>query len=91
MGHHPRMRRLLILNEGKYTVSVIVNTAGGCADTAVMVKAIVTNNKPASSFSASPRDACAKTSIKFKDESTGNPSKWLWVFGDGTTSAPQNP
>ncbi len=29
--------------------------------------------------------------IQFIDESTGNPSSWLWEFGDGTTSTEQNP
>ncbi|MEP7143026.1 MAG: PKD domain-containing protein [Ferruginibacter sp.] len=77
--------------QGIYTVKVIITTAGGCADTAVMTRAIITNSLPVAIFSATPRDACAKIPIKFTDQSTGNVSKWLWDFGDGTTSAVQNP
>ncbi len=29
--------------------------------------------------------------IDFHDESTGNPTKWYWNFGDGSTSTLQNP
>ncbi len=29
--------------------------------------------------------------VSFTDESTGNPTSWLWDFGDGTTSTEQNP
>ncbi len=40
--------------------------------------------------------SCAKTEIKFKDLSVTNAEervlkKWLWDFGDGTTSSLQNP
>ena len=76
---------------GTFAVKLIIATAGGCADTAIMAKAIVTNSPPVANFSATPRDACAKTNIQFKDESTGNVTKWLWTFGDGSTSIQQNP
>ncbi len=29
--------------------------------------------------------------VKFFDTSTGNPTSWLWDFGDGSTSTEQNP
>lgn len=29
--------------------------------------------------------------VNFTDSSTGNPTSWLWSFGDGTTSTDQNP
>jgi PKD repeat protein len=29
--------------------------------------------------------------VKFTDTSTGEPTKWKWDFGDGTTSSKQNP
>lgn len=31
------------------------------------------------------------TAVTFTDTSLGNPSEWLWDFGDGTTSILQNP
>ncbi len=77
--------------QGVYNVSVIITTAGGCTDTAVKTNGIITNNRPVAAFSATPRDACANTTINYTDESTGNVSKWLWNFGDGATSIIQNP
>ena len=42
-------------------------------------------------FSAVPRDVCAFMKINFTDLSTGNPNEWLWLFGDGSSSADKNP
>lgn len=78
-------------NPGKYDVRVIISTANGCADTAVVTDGIITNSRPVAIFSATPRNTCAKTPIKFTDESTGNPTKWYWDFGDGSTAVTQNP
>jgi PKD repeat protein len=33
----------------------------------------------------------APVAVQFQDTSTGNPSSWLWNFGDGNTSTDQNP
>lgn len=33
----------------------------------------------------------APLTVTFTDTSTGNPTKWFWKFGDGATSAKQNP
>ncbi|MEO6732183.1 MAG: PKD domain-containing protein [Ferruginibacter sp.] len=76
---------------GTYTVRVIITTTGGCSDTAIMPRGIVTVNKPVAAFSAVPRDACAEIPVNFKDESTGNVIKWLWDFGDNSYSNSQNP
>ena len=42
-------------------------------------------------FSANPTAGTAPLSASFSDLSTGAPSSWLWEFGDGGTSASQNP
>lgn len=43
-------------------------------------------------FTENPPTGCGQASIQFKDQSTGNPSSWLWNFGDGSpTSTQQNP
>ena len=76
---------------GIYNVSLVVSTAGGCNDTAAMARAIVTQGRPVAIFSATPTNTCAKTPINFTDNSTGNVSKWLWTFGDGSTATSQNP
>uniref|UniRef100_UPI000A628C95 PKD domain-containing protein n=1 Tax=Methanosarcina barkeri TaxID=2208 RepID=UPI000A628C95 len=33
----------------------------------------------------------APLKVTFTDKSTGTPTKWKWNFGDGKTSAKQNP
>ena len=76
---------------GVYTIKLIITTAGGCSDTATLARGIVTNSRPVAIFSATPVNSCAKTPINFTDKSTGNVSKWLWDFGDGSSSAAQNP
>lgn len=42
---------------------------------------------PVASFTSS----ITNLSVAFTDTSTGSPTSWLWDFGDGTTSALQNP
>ncbi len=77
---------------GIYTISVIVTTAGGCSDTATVVNGIYAGNKLKLNFSATPRDICAHLPVVFSDLTTGGiADKWLWLFGDGTSSTQQNP
>jgi PKD repeat protein len=47
--------------------------------------------EPTSSFTASPTSGAAPLDVSFTDTSTGSPTAWAWTFGDGTTSATQNP
>jgi PKD repeat protein len=42
-------------------------------------------------FSADPLSGDAPLDVQFTDLSTGNPTSWLWDFGDGETSTEQNP
>ena len=46
---------------------------------------------PMADFSAEPRSGAAPLTVNFLDESEGTVTSWLWSFGDGTTSAKQNP
>jgi PKD repeat protein len=47
---------------------------------------------PASAaFTFSPTSPKAGDKVTFSDRSTGSPTSWSWSFGDGTTSAAQNP
>lgn len=43
------------------------------------------------SFLQSPASPTAGQPVQFTDTSTGSPTSWQWVFGDGATSAAQNP
>jgi PKD repeat protein len=42
-------------------------------------------------FSADMVVGTAPMQVQFTDQSTGNPTSWLWDFGDGTISTGQNP
>jgi len=46
---------------------------------------------PAADFSWSPVLPAAGEAVQLTDGSTGDPTSWSWDFGDGATSAVQNP
>jgi PKD repeat protein len=46
---------------------------------------------PVAGFTANTTQGTAPAAIRFTDQSTGNPTAWLWDFGDGTTSTERNP
>jgi len=46
---------------------------------------------PLANFSAKPIEGKVPLTVAFTDESTKSPTKWNWTFGDGTSSAIQNP
>jgi streptogramin lyase len=46
---------------------------------------------PSAGFSGTPTSGAAPLSVGFTDSSSNNPTSWSWIFGDGGTSALQNP
>lgn len=46
---------------------------------------------PRADFTASQRTGTVPLIVTFTDTSAGSPHEWSWSFGDGTTSAAQNP
>lgn len=77
---------------GTFTVKLVYTTTGGCKDSVVLRDAVKAGRKPVPAFSASPVDACAKTQILFRDESTGATiDKWDWYFSDGGYANIQHP
>ncbi len=50
-----------------------------------------TTSVPTAGFSANPTTGTAPLTVSFTVHSTGNPSSWLWNFGDDSTSTEQNP
>jgi len=42
-------------------------------------------------FAANNVNICLADAVTFNDASAGNPTSWVWNFGDGTTSTIQNP
>jgi gliding motility-associated-like protein len=74
---------------GNYTVSLIIQTQKGCADTVNMSH--IVNPNPVAAFEASVEQATVLEPIFFTDQSADAIS-WQWNFGDGIgTSSSQNP
>ena len=46
---------------------------------------------PTARFSFTPAHPRPGDEVRFSDDSTGEPTSWLWDFGDGQTSQQQNP
>jgi len=77
--------------QGIYTVQLTYTTADGCSGTISWPNAVLAGQKPTAAFAALPPDACAETPIHFTDNSTGNVTSWLWLFGDGSSDTSHNP
>ena len=79
---------------GVYNVTLFVYGPEG-NDTLTKVAYVTANadtsDLPVASFSASPTTGKAPLRVTFTDESRGTPTSWAWNFGDGGTSAENNP
>lgn len=75
---------------GTYSVSLIVNDSFGCTSNFTLANPIIINTLPVSDFTVSNSVICSNDSVSFLNNSL-NASSYLWNFGDGTTSALQNP
>ncbi len=77
---------------GRFTVRLTARNAAG-SNTVTRSNYIVVNalRPPVAAFSASPTSGNSQLKVTFTDRSTGSPTSWNWVFGDGGTSTQQNP
>ena len=48
-------------------------------------------SQPVANFSAGPIAGCAPMTVRFIDNSSGNPATWKWDLGNGTISGQKNP
>jgi len=77
---------------GIYSVNLTVTNAGGSNSTEKTAYITVSQPlPPAPDFSANVTNGLAPLSVRFTDKSTGSPTSWDWQFGDGNSSAVQNP
>ncbi len=80
-------------NPGRYTIKLVVSN-GTQSDSLVKVQYIVVHESPTIQFTSSDTAGCFPLTIQFTDGSSpgdGIINSWLWDFGDGDTSALQNP
>ncbi|MCQ1535147.1 PKD domain-containing protein [Methanosarcina sp. KYL-1] len=80
-------------NDGSYTVKLTVSNSAE-TDTETKYAYITVGSgqeSPDSAFSADVTEGKNPLTVRFTDESSGNPSSWTWEFGDGYTSTRQNP
>jgi PKD repeat protein/Zn-dependent protease len=76
--------------EGFFTVSLdTMNRYGEGHSTRVGL--INAGSIPNAEFFADIRTGDPPLTVKFHDHSSGNPSAWLWDFGDGSTSTEKDP
>lgn len=76
------------LNPGEYTVELIVTNQFG-SDTARQNIQIKLGSPPVASFNYSISEQTGQVSML--DQSSNDPTSWLWDFGDGNSSREQNP
>jgi PKD repeat protein len=75
---------------GTYTVTLTASNKDG-SDTTSKANMIVTTLAPVAEFRADRQVGKAPFIVQFTDLSKGNPTSWVWEFGDGTSSYEQNP
>ena len=74
---------------GNHVVKLTVKTVDGCTVSTSIEMQLGTHGKP--SFTASPRDVCARDTVYFTNNSEPKDAKYKWLFGDGNTSTQFSP
>lgn len=78
---------------GTYTVTLTASNAGG-SDTisrSGYIAVTDTVSSPVASFISAETSGSVPFTVQFADSSANSPTSWVWSFGDGGTSAEQNP
>jgi PKD repeat protein len=85
---HPRHR---YTTSGTYTVRLTATNAQG-TDTKTQNSCVTVKPQPLRAlFTGDPRSGKVPLTVRFRDQSEGNPTAWKWEFGDGTFSTQQHP
>ena len=81
----------MFVNAGLYTVTLTVTGPGG-TDTEIKAGYITVNElPPVADFTANRTNGIKPFTVEFTDNSENPVTSWSWDFGDGGTSAEQNP
>ena len=75
---------------GEYCVTV-TESGNNCSSSDCITITEIMPDAPVAAFSANITTGCDNLEVNFTDESTNNPTSWLWEFGNGDTSIEQNP
>lgn len=80
-------------NPGIYTVTLLVRDANGCRNELTRPDYMTIMPKPTAAFTGSPTSGCnIPHTVSFNNTTAGGSGfTYLWSFGDGATSAQQNP
>lgn len=78
-------------NAGLYSVTLTVGNDGGTNSTTRSEYIRVFQNIPVADFIAEPTSGNSPLAVQFHDISPGNPTTFLWDFGDGEQSTMQSP
>jgi len=76
---------------GNYTVNLIVWNSLRPDLTSEASATVAVYGVPTASFTADPENGTAPFWTSFTDTSSGNPTTWLWDFGDGQNTTARNP
>jgi len=78
-------------DSGVFVFDVICEDSTGSSDRKQFRLEIDPPTEPWADFSADPTDGIHPLLVQFTDESIGAVTTWAWNFGDGSSSADQNP
>ncbi len=79
------------LNPGLYSVTLTIENDGGTNSTTKSEYIRVFQDIPLADFIAEPTSGLKPLTVQFHDTSLGNPTTFLWDFGDGGQSTMQSP
>ena len=77
-------------NTGLYVVSLVVTDSNGC-DSTMFAPVNVEPPPTAGMIVDTINTNCPPLVVSFQDSSLGSVTSWFWDFGDGATSANENP
>jgi hypothetical protein len=78
-------------DDGDGRADYLTFASGNAAEADRPVLQVTLTDAPVAAFTSSPDAAVAGSEVHFTDASTNTATSWAWDFGDGSTSALQNP